>query len=367
MRVLLEDGFSVERGTGVGRYTQSLANELQRRPEVDLLPQPEQGSIRKIRPLVVRRTIYAAWLETGFQKQIKKLRPDLIHFTNQLVPRRRKTNAKYVVTIHDLTAWKLPEAFSPFYVRYIHTVVPRAVRLADLVLCPSDAIRREVIKHFSVDEKKVRTAWNADPRLPELSAQTENELLGRFRKRLGLQKSFVLFVGTLERRKNVRTLVEAFARVVRTADLQLVMVGRPGFGFSEIEAAIKRQAMPGRYILPGFVSDEELALLYAHADAFAYPSLYEGFGIPLVEAMSRGLPIVASRIPASEEVAADAAVYYDDPMDDKALAGKILEVLGSPALRSELASRGRARAENFRWEKVAGMYIEAYRSSLSGS
>lgn len=367
MRVLLEDGFSVEKGTGVGRYTQSLANELRRRPEVALLPQPARGFIRKVRPLIARRTVYAAWLETGFQTQARKLGADLIHFTNHLVPVSRKSKARYVVTIHDLTAWKLPEAFSPFYVRYIRAVVPRAVKLADLVLCPSDAIRKEIIEHFGLKEEMVRTAWNADPRLPGLSTQTKAELSERFRKSLGLRTPFVLFVGTLERRKNVTTLVDAFERVAKNSDLQLVMVGRPGYGFSEIEASIKRQADPSRYIVTGYVSEEELALLYTLADLFAYPSRYEGFGIPLVEAMSFGLPIVASRIPASEEVAGDAAVYYEDPRDDNALARKILEVAGSSALRCDLSIRGRQRAIKFSWENVGRMYIEAYKGALSAS
>ncbi len=366
MRILLEDGFSVEKGTGVGRYTQNLANELRRHPAVELLPQPERRFIRKVRPLVARRTVYAAWLETGFQNQARKLEADLIHFTNHLVPHSRKSKAKYVVTIHDLTAWKLPEAFSPFYVRYIRAVVPQAVKFADLVLCPSDAIRNEVIERFSLKEKMVRTAWNADPLLPRPSARTQEELSGQLRKRLGLQRPFVLFVGTLERRKNVTTLVEAFAHIAKSSDLQLVMVGRPGFGFSEIETLIKRQAIPDRYILAGYVSDEELALLYMLASLFVYPSRYEGFGIPLVEAMSFGLPIVASRIPASEEVAADAALYYDDPSDERALAERILEALGSSALMSELRSRGRQRAAKFGWKNVARMYIEAYKTALGG-
>lgn len=367
MRVLLEDGFAVEKGTGVGRYTQSLANELGKCPGVSLLPQPARKLLRKVRPLGARRAVYAAWLETGFQGRIRKLSPDLIHFTNHLVPRARKSRARYVVTIHDLTSWRLPEAFSPFYVRYTRTIVPRAVRLADMVLCPSEAVRNEVISHFNLKPEFVRTAWNADSKLPELSTQAQEEISSRFRKNLGIRKPFILFVGTLERRKNVTTLIEAFARVAKEADLQLVLAGRFGYGFSEIEAAIQRQGCRERYVLTGYVSDEELSMLYTMAELFAYPSRYEGFGIPLVEAMSFGLPIVASRIPASEEVAGDAALYYADPEDGSALAEQILTLLGSSTLGSELGSRGRHRAELFRWEQVIQMYMEAYQSCLGRS
>jgi len=364
MRILLEDGFSIEKGTGVGRYTENLAKELGRHPEIELLPQPARGFISKIRPAGARRIVYAAWLETGFQSQIKKLAPDLVHFTNYLVPHNRKSKARYAVTIHDLTAWKMPEALPSMYGRYIRSATSRAVKLADLILCPSDSIRNEVIEHFNLKEETVRTAWNADSRLPAVSGQEHEELTRQLRMRLGLRTAFVLFVGTMERRKNITTLVEAFARVARASDMQLVMVGRPGYGFSEIAASIERQACRDRYILTGYVSDKELALLYQLANVFAYPSRYEGFGIPLVEAMSFGLPIVASRIPASEEVAADAALYYDDPLDAGALAEKMIETLGSPSLKSELGSRGRRRAEMFRWEKVAQMYIDAYKVPL---
>lgn len=365
MKVLLEDGFSIEKGTGVGRYTQNLAGELSRNPEVELLPQPTRKFIRRIRPLVVRRTVYATWLETGFQNAIRKLNPDLVHFTNHLVPHARKSNAKYAVTVHDLTAWKLPDAFSQMYVRYIQTVIPRAVRIADLVLCPSNSIRKEVIEHFNLPEAKVCTAWNADSQLPEIPPDRLQELGARLRKKLGLQKPYVLFVGTLERRKNVTALVQAFARVAGAYDLQCVLVGKQGHGFSEIAGSIERQTCRDRYILTGFVSDEELSLLYRLADIFVYPSRYEGFGIPLVEAMNVGLPIVASRIPASEEVAADAAVYYDDPLDCEALATKMHEVLASPELKCKLGSHGKQRARMFTWQNVASMYIDAYKVPLN--
>lgn len=364
MKVLLEDGFSIDKGTGIGRYTQNLANELGKHGEIELLPQPARGFIQKIRPLSARRIVYSAWLETGFQSQVEKMGADIVHFTNYLVPNDRKSKAKYAVTIHDLTAWKLPDALPSMYGRYNRATISRSVKVADLILCPSDSIRKEVIEHFNLPEKTVRTAWNADPHLPKIPAERQEDLYRRLQKKLGLKKPYVLFVGTLERRKNITTLVEAFARVIGNFDLQCVLVGKRGYGFSEIEASIKNQACSDRYILTGFVTDEELALLYGRAEVFAYPSRYEGFGIPLVEAMNFGLPIVASRIPASEEVAADSALFYDDPLDSGALAGKMMEALGSSALKAQLGSRGKQMAEKFSWENVARMYIDAYSVAL---
>jgi glycosyltransferase involved in cell wall biosynthesis len=366
MRLLLEDGFSVEKGTGVGRYTQNLARELGKYPDVQILPPPARKWVRVIRPSSARRIAYAAWLETAFQTQITGLGADIVHFTNYLVPRSRKSKARYAASIHDLTAWKLPEALPPMYSSYIRKAISRAVKVADLILCPSEAIRNEVIEHFSLGGERVRAAWNGHSQLPEIPVEKREELLGRLSNRLGLQKPFVLFVGTLERRKNVTTLVEAFARVTRELDLQCVMVGKAGYGFLEIKSSIERQRCHDRYILAGFLTDEELALLYARAELFAFPSWYEGFGTPLVEAMCFGLPIVASRIPSTEEVAAEAAVYYDDPPDHDALAGKMLEVLNSPELRRELGLRGKQRSGRFSWEDLAKTHIEAYQYCLSG-
>lgn len=365
MRVLIEDGFSIEKGTGIGRYTQNLASELGKHEGVVLVGSATQEALAKVRPVSVRRILYTAWLETGFQNRLVKLRPDIVHFTNHLVPRSRKSQARYVVTIHDLTAWKLPGALPPLYARYIRTAMSRAARAADLILCPSGSIRNEVIGHFGVEEERVRTAWNMNPPFPEVSAPKREQLFRQLQKRWGIRKPFLLFVGTLERRKNVATLIDALAQIASGNDLQLVMVGRPGYGFSEIRAATERQAARNRFVITGFLGDEKLAALYQLAELFVYPSRYEGFGIPLVEAMGFGLPIVASRIPSTEEVAGEAAVYYENPLDARALARKITEVAGQPRLKEELAKRAKIRAADFTMGKIVEQYLEAYRSALN--
>ena len=365
MRLLLEDGFSVEKATGVGRYTQNLARELAQYPGVEVLPPPARKLVQKIRPAGARRVAYAAWLETSFQVQLERLEADVVHFTNYLVPRSRKSNARYVASVHDLTAWKLPEALPSMYASYIRQAISRAVEVADLILCPSGSIRQEVIEHFRLSSDKVAAAWNGDSQLPEVPAERREELRRQLGSRLGLQKPFVLFVGTLERRKNVTALVEAFARLAVDFDLQCVMVGKPGYGFGEIKSSVDRQTCRDRYVLAGFVTDEELALLYSQAELFAFPSSYEGFGTPLVEAMCFGLPIVASCIPSTKEVAAEAAIYYGDPQDHAALTATMAEVLGNPELKCGLGLRGKQRSGQFNWGNLARMHVEAYQSSLN--
>ncbi len=364
MRVLLEDGFSIEKGTGIGRYTQNLASELEKRKDVILLSPVASPTLVKVRPVSFRRILYTAWLETGFQSRAARLGPDIIHYTNHLVPRARKSNAKYVVTIHDLTAWRLPDSLPPLYGRYVRRAISQAVKMADLVLCPSASIKKEVIEHFSLGHGKVRTAWNMDSHLPEVPAQRQEELYRQLGKRLGLRKPFLLFVGTLEHRKNVTTLIEAFGGIGDAHDLQLAIVGRPGYKFPEIREALDRQACRERYILTGFLSDEELAVLYQLAEVFVYPSLYEGFGIPLVEAMGFGLPVVASRIPSTEEVAQQTALYYENPLDARALAKTIEHLITHPELKEMLAGGAKKRAAVFTMDEIMKQYLDAYRYVL---
>jgi glycosyltransferase involved in cell wall biosynthesis len=366
MRILLEDGFSIEKGTGIGRYTQNLANELGRQGGLELLPAP-QGLLGRVRPVSARRILYTVWLETAFQNRLVKIEPDIVHFTNHLVPRARKSQAKYVVTIHDLTTWRLPGALPPLYGRYIRTAIARAVKVADLILCPSDSVRQDVVEYFGLDPARVRTAWNMDSNLPSLSPQKQEEVFEPLAKRLRLRKPYLLFVGTLEHRKNLTTLIEAFGKAAASSDLQLVLAGRPGYGFPSIQAAIERQTCRNRCVITGYLCDQELAVLYQRADLFVYPSRYEGFGIPLVEAMKYGLPIVASRIPSTLEVAGEAAVYYEDPLDAGALAKKIAEISTQPGLKEELAGRGKTRAADFTTDKITKQYLEAYRAALNSA
>ena len=175
----------------------------------------------------------------------------------------------------------------------------------------------------------------------------------------------MLFIGTIEERKNVITLVKAFEELRNCKDLQLVLVGRPGYGFSKLSKYLNEHHLRDEVILTGYVSEEDKIALYDLATIFVYPSLYEGFGIPLVEAMVRKVPIVASRISSTEEVAGDAAIYYsNDLFDHEALAEQILKVLENGTLRQELVKKGLQRTKEFSWERVGQRYVQAYREVL---
>jgi len=284
-----------------------------------------------------------------------------------LVPALRLSKVKYVVTIHDLNAWKFPETLPRAYISYIKWATTHAAKTADLICTVSDAVKREIIELFDIGSERIYTVYNGVAQALWEAPKIRSDEAAAIKEKFGIKSDFLLFVGTLEERKNVITLVKAFNDLRSCKRLQLVLVGRPGYGFPKLSRYLDEHHLRDEVILTGYVSEEDKIALYDLATIFVYPSLYEGFGIPLVEAMVREVPIVASRIPSTEEVVGDAAVYYGkDPFDHEALAEQILKVLNNSALRQELMGKGLKRAEEFSWEKVGQRYIQAYRKVLEG-
>jgi glycosyltransferase involved in cell wall biosynthesis len=364
MKILFEDGFAILKGTGIGQHTINLLYQLNTYSGIESVSLIEKPFLSKVPSAALRRILYIAWLNSRLQLMLKRERVDIIHFTNYLVPVLRLSNAKYVVTIHDLTAWKFPETLPPIYLPYIKWSISHAVKIADLIVTVSDAVKQEIAELFGLNIERIRTCYNGVARSFLESPRTAPDKIGAIKEKFGIKKDFLLFVGTIEKRKNVVTLVKAFDRVRNYKDLQLVLVGRPGYCFSMFNKYLNEHGLNGEVIMTGYVSEEEKIALYDGAAAFVYPSLYEGFGIPLVEAMARRVPIVASRIPSTEEIANKAALYYDDPFDYKTLANRILELLDSDTLRRDLMEKGVKRAQEFSWEKASKEHLRAYRELL---
>jgi len=364
-KIVLEDGFSIQKGTGIGQHTLNLFHQLREFPEVDNVQLIEKPFLSRIPSVTLRRALYIAWLNSGLQSLLRRRKADIVHFTNYLVPALRLSSAKYVVTIHDLNAWRFPETLPRAYVSYIKWATTHAVKTADLIYTVSDAVKKEIAELFDINSERIRTVYNG---IAQALWKTPRKSAGEataIKEKFGIKKDFLLFIGTIEERKNVITLVKAFEELRNCKDLQLVLVGRPGYGFSKLSKYLNEHHLRDEVILTGYVSEEDKIALYDLATIFVYPSLYEGFGIPLVEAMVRKVPIVASRISSTEEVAGDAAIYYsNDLFDHEALAEQILKVLENGTLRQELVKKGLQRTKEFSWERVGQRYVQAYREVL---
>jgi glycosyltransferase involved in cell wall biosynthesis len=279
-------------------------------------------------------------------------RVDLVHATTAMVP--PSGGVPLAVTIHDLFPLTDPDRFTPRGVRLLTAGIERARATADLVLCPTQATADDCLAHgFAPDRIRV-TPWGTAP------VEVSPAELERVRTAHGLQRPYVLWVGTVEPRKNLRSLIDAFA-ALGSRDEELVLVGPDGWN-EDLSARLAPLGSRVRRL--GFVSGVDLVALYAGATVFCFPSLREGFGLPVIEAMAAGAPVIASNDAAVAEVGGDAALLID-PTDHDGWVDALRSVLDDPTLADRLAAAGRARARTFTWERAAAQTLAAYQAVIA--
>lgn len=339
-----------------------LVRALDRRPNLDMVGvSARHGDLaaERFRPAVPVRALrlprpllYESWhLLRRPPVQAATGPVDVIHATAVATPPK---SAPLVVTIHDLAFLADATQATRHGNRFFRRGLELTRRDADLVLCPSQATIAECVA-AGIEPPRLRLVpWGVEA--VAVTAEQRSEVLRRY----GIERPYVLFCGTLEPRKNLAGLVEAFATVARPhGNLDLVLVGPDGWN-EDLGARIDRAGLAGRARPLGFVAEADKHALYAGAAVFCYPSLREGFGLPLLEAMAQGTPVVTSAGTATEEVAGDAALLID-PRQPAAIADALERVLGDPALAEDLAERGRRRAGAFTWERAAELTAAVYR------
>ncbi|MCP4542327.1 MAG: glycosyltransferase family 4 protein [Chloroflexi bacterium] len=273
-----------------------------------------------------------------------------------LPPTRRATRT--LLTVHDFSFLHYPEHFVPKLVSYLNQVVPRSVAQADRVLADSEATRADLINHLGTPPEKVDVLYGGvDPRFHPKSEPGEDE---RLRNRYGIgARPYVFSVGTIQPRKNYVRLIQAFAQLQTRGlgDLQLLIAGGRGWLYEDIFAKAKKHSDCVRIL--GFVDDADLPALYRNAALFAFPSLYEGLGFPVLEAMACGVPAITSNVSSLPEVAGDAAMLVD-PLDVDDLAEAMARVLESIGLRQGMIERGLVQATRFTWERAARQLLSTF-------
>jgi glycosyltransferase involved in cell wall biosynthesis len=356
---------------GIGTYVRNLVPALARRdPSLELklfharfgpdAPQPE----RWIRDFWMEelddgiRSLYPRWDLLGRPPLPPSLRStDVVHASNHAAIPPAGAGQKLVVTVHDLAFERFPSLF-PREWRLLYKLGLRAaVKRADAIVTPSRNTAEDVVSRTKVDPARLHVI----PLASSLEAGTLEpaEVLAR----LKIRAPYVLFAGTLEPRKNLVRLVRAYRRVAATGvPHALVLAGPMGWHH---EALMREIALPGpgEILLTGSLAQDELDALYRGATAFAYPSLYEGFGLPVVEAMARGVPTVASNTSSVPEVSGDAALAVD-PRSVPEIAEALERVLTDADLAERLAAAGRVRAERFSWDETARLTLEVYEEVL---
>lgn len=264
-----------------------------------------------------------------------------------------------VVTIHDLSPFLFPATFRRVNRVYTRWAIRVAARRATRILAVSEATKRDIVRWLLVPPERVVVTHNAcDPDFQPPDPQR----LEAFRRRTGLPERFILFVGTLEPRKNLPTLLDAYARIAAATDAPLVIGGSKGWLYDAIFARVEALGLGDRVRFTGYLSDADLPLWYAAATVFVLPSLYEGFGIPLLEAMATGTPVVASSSSSLPEIVGDAGLIVP-PTDAEALGAALLRLLGDAELRAELRERGFRQASRFSWEETARRTLAVYQDA----
>jgi glycosyltransferase involved in cell wall biosynthesis len=356
---------------GIGTYIRNLLRQLARidrdteyvllcrEPDLGIAAQlgPNFRSVREPSPnYSLREQIHVPWV-------LRRERPDVYHAPHYVLP--AAVRCRSVVTIHDCIHLMFPQ-YLPNRAAYAYARASMwaASRRSDRILTVSEASKRDILSLFNVKPEKIVVVYNAiDEHFWETPAEED---VARVRERYQLDHEFVLYVGNIKPHKNLVRLIEAFAEFRRDGfeSVKLLIIGDEISKLPALRRAVHRHKLHKHVRFFGFVPSRTLAILYRLAAVFVFPSLYEGFGLPPLEAMASGTPVITSNVSSLPEVVGDAAVLID-PLQPEAIADALGRVLSDSALREELRQRGLERARHFSWERSIRRVREIYGEVLA--
>ncbi|HMB66285.1 MAG TPA: glycosyltransferase family 1 protein [Patescibacteria group bacterium] len=365
-------------GKGLGRYTQEIVDRVvEMDPENQYVVfltrenfdefQPKSDRIKKVKTNI---RWYSLAEQILLPFYIKKEKLDLMHFPHFNVP--LLTPVKFVVTIHDLILTKFPtiraSTLSPWLYKiknfFYKVVIKTAVKRAKRIIAVSEFTKKDIAKQFRVKPDKIRVTYEGVADLAKggnsssVSGLNDTDTLLSY----NIDSDFLLYVGNAYPHKNLEGLVEAFADFCRNNyGIILVLVGKEDYFYQRLKETIQKKYSDPRIIFPGYIPDEKLEILYQRAMAYIFPSFYEGFGLPPLEAMAKGCPVLSSNRSSMPEILEEAALYFD-PADKEDIVAKIKRVVQDPALRKELADKGEKQAAQYSWQRCAEQTLEIYKN-----
>lgn len=285
------------------------------------------------------------------------------HSPANIVPVRYK--GKFCVTVHDLAIYRRPDLFPSrqgFSVKYI---VPQSIDGASRIIAVSNSTKNDIVQFFEVDEAKVQVIYEGVEAQRFQLDSSHPDMLAQVMAKYDISRDYLLFVGTLEPRKNLIRLLEAFYELLKRRPeiakrYQLVLAGGKGWLYEEIFEEVTNRGLDEHVVFTGYLPAEDIPRIFAAATGFVYPSMYEGFGLPVLEAMAAGVPVITSNVSAMPEVAGEATLLVD-PLDIEGISRAMERLLSDDELRRSLSEKGRARAQGFTWEKCAKETMEVYK------
>lgn len=370
--------------TGIGRYTRSLFFEyLQRQPLHDQFVLfydrpaerasffPESLSVsftqsEQVELIIAPCQRRIVWTNWSLPPLLRQHNIDVYHgVCNFELPIRKM--CRYVVTIHDLVPLFFPELVPKKHLLFFKLFIKRAAQTADVIITDSEHSKQDICQHLRVSAEKVRVihlGYTPAP-LPENADAERQNLFERY----GIRQPYLLFVGVIEPKKNLTRLLEAFALLRRERRIdervQLVITGGKGWFCGQVEHKIAELQLEASVVLTGFMPDDALPLLYSGAEAFVFPSIYEGFGLPVVEAMSYGAPVITSNASSLPEIAGNAGMLVN-PTDHVSIAEGIETILRHPERREQMRAAGRLQAQQFSWSRTAEETYRIYQDVFQG-
>lgn len=372
MRIGIDARFFGSIGKGLGRYTQKLVENLEkidnenhyfvflRRGNWEEY-QPKRQNFQKV---LADIPWYSLWEQVSMPRILKKYDLDIVHFPHFNVPVFWK--GKFIVTIHDLILFHHPtrraSALSPllYFIKKLayHRAIRSAVRKSRKIIAVSEHTKRDIVEHFGTPKSKVAVTHEAVDIRQKISDTPSRHIL----KKYGIIKPYILYVGNAYPHKNLERLVLVFRELVKKHQhLHLVLVGKEDYFYKRLKAFVKEN-WAKQVIFTDFITDEDLPVVYREALLYVFPSMYEGFGLPPLEAMARNVPVASSNATCLPEILGEAA-YYFDPEGMAEMAEAIEKVAIDSELRERLISAGQKQVKKYSWEKMARETLEIYSNS----
>ncbi|HFE65934.1 MAG TPA: glycosyltransferase family 1 protein [Chloroflexi bacterium] len=374
MRIGIDVTAAVTQGGGIGRYTRELihalaavdeANEYRffsaKRPSTSPVPNPLPiaPNIQTCPAPLDERWLYRLWyrLRLPLPVQWATGKLDLFHSPDFVLP-PVSGGVPTLLTVHDISFVHYPDVYPPKLVSYLNKVVPWSIARASHVLADSQATKQDLTAVWQVAPEKITVLYSGVHE--RFQPVTDAETLTAVRQKYQIgDQPYILSVGTIQPRKNYQMLIRAFQPVAAQYPHNLIISGGKGWLYEEMMAEVERQGLNGRVRFIGFVDDADLPALYSDADLFVFPSLYEGFGLPLLEAMACGAPVISSDASSLPEVAGDTAVLLPSH-NQTAWTNAIFDLLAHPDKRTALVAGGFRQARQFTWQTAAQTLLEIY-------
>lgn len=378
-RIGIDVTSALTQGGGIGRYTRELVQALVglERPHEFLLfsakppaelpvpqPLPQAKRVRHVAAPLSEQWLYRLWHRARLPLPVQWItgRLDLFHSPDFVLP-PVSGGIPTLLTVHDLSFVHYPEVYLAPLVRYLNRVVPTSVRRATHILADSVATKQDLIVLWDTPPEKVTVMYSGvDPQFRPIA---DPQLLNAVRQKYDLGAApYLLTVGTVQPRKNYQLLIRAFKPIAQNWPHNLVIAGGRGWLYEGILAEIEAQGLTGRVLLTGFVADSDLPALYSAAAIFLFPSLYEGFGLPVLEAMACGVPVMAANVSSLPEVVGEAGLLLS-PQDQAAWSEHIHRLLLDAPRRARLVGAGAVQAHHFTWRKAARQLLGVYEALLT--